>query len=212
VFEGETMGIDTIIVGPYEVNCYIISNPETNHALIIDPGLDGDRIKQVLDKRKLIPCSIVNTHGHADHIGANSAFDLPIYIHEADTDFLTDPVKNLSLLHGISLTSPKASRLLHHGDVISLDFIEFEVVHTPGHTPGSICLKTKEAIFTGDTLFRGSIGRTDFPHSDGQQIMHSITTYITPLRDDVAVYPGHGPSSTVGWEKQHNFFISERTP
>ena len=206
------MHIDTIVVGLYEVNCYIVSDEKTKDAFIIDPGFEADKIRKVIDAKFLKPQFIVNTHGHADHIGCNHVFGLPIYIHKDDADFLSDPIKNLSAYHGVNYISPQASRLLDDGDIVSCGGLHIEVLHTPGHTPGSICLKIDSALFSGDTLFRGSIGRTDFPSSDPKKIIHSIEKHIMPLDDTVMIYPGHGVDSILGWEKSNNIYLTSRMP
>ncbi|MBU1863408.1 MAG: MBL fold metallo-hydrolase [Candidatus Omnitrophica bacterium] len=204
------MRIDTIVVGSYQTNCYIVSDEETNHAFIVDPGFEAERIQKTIKKKGYLPQFIVNTHGHADHIGGNYAFNLPIYIHEDAADLLTDSSRNLSLYHGAEIVSPKASRILKHGDKISFGKTTVEVLHTPGHTPGCICLKIDSILFTGDTLFRESIGRTDLPDGNSRQILASIKKRLLPLSDGYKVYPGHGPESDLGWEKKHNFYISSR--
>ena len=154
------------------------------------------------------PLFIINTHGHADHIGCNFAFHLPIYIHEGDASFLSDPYLNLSSLFGQECVSPPAAKLLKHGDAIAFGKKSIDVIHTPGHTPGSICLKIDSCLFSGDTLFQGSIGRTDFPYSDSRLIVASIKEQLMHFFDSCRVYPGHGPESVLGWEKQHNFYLS----
>ena len=201
------MDIKTLVVGSYQVNCYIVSHEETKKAFIIDPGFEADSIKNVLVENDLDPQFIINTHGHADHIGCNGAFDIPIYIHEQDADFLHDADKNLSAFVGVCIASPAADRLLKHGDIVNFEGEELEIIHTPGHTPGCICIKMGNVLFSGDTLFRGSVGRTDFPYGDGKLIVESIKKYILPLNDDLTIYPGHGDMSTLGWEKKNNFFL-----
>ncbi len=202
------MHIDVIVVGFNEVNCYIVSDEKTKDAFIIDPGFESQRIKKFIDDKGLEIKYIINTHGHADHIGCNSDFPVPIYIHEADAEFLTDPVKNLSTLFGKNITSPPAERLLKGGDSVFLNDLKIDIIHTPGHTPGGICLKIDSTVFTGDTLFRGSIGRTDFPYGDSRKILEAIKQYLLPMDDSTKLYPGHGPSSVLGWERANNFYLS----
>jgi glyoxylase-like metal-dependent hydrolase (beta-lactamase superfamily II) len=200
--------VDTVVVGPIEVNCYIVRDPDTNHAIIIDPGDEAEKIKLHLSRNNLIPQFIINTHSHYDHIGANHAFDLPIYIHEADADNLTDPQKNLSVFMNKTCSSPPAAHRLRDKDRIPFAGTELVVLHTPGHSQGCICLLADQYLISGDTLFRGSIGRTDLPGGDSRQIMLSIRTKILPLSDDLIILPGHGESSDLGWERQHNFFLA----
>lgn len=202
------MVIKTLVVGPLATNCYIVSDEATKEACIIDPGADPNRIKAVLRKEGLTPKFIIITHGHGDHIAANSAFDLPIYIHKLDEEFLGDPGKNMSRIFMFGITSPKASRLLGDGDIISLGNIEFKVLHTPGHTPGSISLAADGVVFTGDALFAGSIGRTDFEYGDENALIGSIKEKLLALGDDTVVYSGHGDSSTIGQERRSNPFLT----
>jgi len=199
--------INTIVVGPLESNCYLAGDEETREIFVIDPGGDYDRIKDVIDKNGLIPKAVINTHGHGDHIGADREFGIPVWIHRLDADFLIDPYKNLSGALGFFLKTKPASRLLEDADILDIGKYSLEVIHTPGHTPGSICLKGTGVIFTGDTLFREGIGRTDFQYGSEDDIAHSIRQKLFKLQDDYIVYPGHGPSSTIGNEKNNNPFM-----
>jgi hydroxyacylglutathione hydrolase len=200
------MHITTIVVGSYQVNCYILSSDGEN-AVVIDPGFEADKIKATLKKQGLRPRLIINTHGHADHIGANRAFDVPVWIGEEDAVFLTDPERNLSAFFASPITSPEAERTLRDGEKCTAYGMPFTVLHTPGHTPGGICLLFDDVVFSGDTLFYTSIGRTDFPHSDGRKIIPSIKKKLMVLDDAVTVYPGHGPKTTIGFERQNNYFL-----
>lgn len=202
------MILDKVVVGEMEVNCYILADEEAKEAIIIDPGDDYAKIKRRLESRNLKPKLIVNTHGHIDHIGANDKFNLPIWIHKADSDYLTDSQKNLSAFLVTPYVSPPADRLLEEGDKIRVGKkIVLEVIHTPGHTPGGICLKADGFVFTGDTLFSGGIGRTDFPGASEKELLKSIREKILTLDDDMVIYPGHGPTSTIKKEKRENPFI-----
>ena len=154
----ESLLIRTLVVSPCETNCHIAAHPQSRDALIIDPGDDADLILQAIGKDKLVVRGIVNTHGHADHIGANGTlkerFGCPIMIHELDADYLADPELNLSGFLGQSgPLSPPADRILEDGDVIEIGGLVFRVIHSPGHTPGGICLLAGEVLFSGDTLF-----------------------------------------------------------
>ncbi len=197
-----------ITVGPMECNCYIVGCDKTKDAVVIDPGADPKRIKSLADKKGLKIKYIINTHGHGDHIGANSAFDVPILIHGLDEDFLADPAKNLSSMFFFNISSPKAARLLKDGDTIEFGACRLSVIHTPGHTPGSVSLKMGDEIFTGDTLFCGGIGRTDLPNGDETEIVKSIRDKLMVFGDDTKIYPGHGPDSTIGAERCNNPFIT----
>jgi len=197
------MIIKTIVVGMMEANCYIVGDASTKEAFIIDPGGDYKKIKKVIDADGLRPKAVINTHGHGDHIGADGEFGLPIWIHRLDAEFLQDTSKNLSGAFGFLLKTKSASRLLEDGDILNIGRYALEVMHTPGHTPGSICLKGDGAIFTGDTLFCEGIGRTDFTYGSEEDIMRSIKERLFVLDDNYVIYPGHGPSSTIGNEKTY---------
>jgi len=189
------------IVGPMGVNCYLVADPVTKEACLIDPGADPETIKNYIAKNGLELKFIIITHGHGDHIAANGYFKAPIYIHRSDADFLADPAKNLSKYFLFAVTSPKASRLLEDGDIARLGGLTFTVIHTPGHTPGSISLKLDGVIFTGDTLFCSGVGRTDFEYGDEAALYRSIRERLFSQADDTVIYPGHGDSSTIGAEK-----------
>jgi len=194
-------------VGLLEENCYLLADPDTKEACIIDPGAEPNSIKDGLHKSGLRLNFIINTHGHGDHIAANGAFAAPIYIHRLDKDFLKDAGKNMSRNFIFTVSSPAASRLLEDGDRIALGALELEVIHTPGHTPGSISIKVGDAIFTGDALFKGSIGRTDFDYGDEAALLRSIRQRLLVFGDDTAIYPGHGEPSTIGEERRTNPFL-----
>jgi hydroxyacylglutathione hydrolase len=202
------MKIFKVTVGPLQENCYIVADEATKEAFIIDPGDEEKRIMNVIQKEALIPRFIINTHGHYDHIGKNHVFNLPIYIHEDDNSFLSEPQKNYSTMLGMQYRSPQAAKLLKDGDTISFGTETIHIIHTPGHTPGGICLRINKILFTGDTLFHNSIGRSDFPYGDGKALIRGITERLVPLGDDVTIYPGHGEKSTIGWERKNNFFLS----
>jgi hydroxyacylglutathione hydrolase len=156
------MKIQRVIVGSLQTNCYIVVS-EKNNAFIIDPGDDAPKISSVIKKNGWKPAFIVNTHGHIDHIKADAALRLPVYAHADDKDMVSDPGKNnMSFFFG-SFDPVVPSRLLQEGDEILLDELSFRVIHTPGHTAGGICLLGHGVMFSGDTLFRDGIGRTDFP-------------------------------------------------
>jgi hydroxyacylglutathione hydrolase len=205
------MILETFEVGPFMVNCYLVGCEQTREAMIIDPGDMGDRILARAKELDIEVKHIVNTHGHADHIKDNGLIKArtgaPIWIHQSDAPMLPVPNHNLSAFFGFSITSPPADRFLEEGTDFVLGNLTFKVIHTPGHSPGGICLLNDKTLFAGDTLFRDSIGRTDLPGGDFDTLDRSIKERIYPLDDDVIVYPGHGPPTTVGFEKQHNPFV-----
>ncbi len=206
------MLVRCLTVGPMMSNCYLVWCEETREALVIDPGADGRRILAEIRKELLEVRYIVNTHGHADHIGANrevkEATGAQLLIHAEDAPMLTSPNMNLSLYLGVPVKGPAADRLLQDGEEIAVGKGVFlRVIHTPGHTRGSICLQGEGVIFTGDTLFAGSVGRTDFPGGSYKELLASIKEKLLCYEDSYVIYPGHGPSSTLEYERKHNPFL-----
>lgn len=205
------MILETLCVGPMQVNCYILASSPDSRAIIIDPGADERRIKSVLKEQRLKPEFIINTHGHFDHIACDDSFGVPVYIHRDDLTLLTDPKKNLSAIFMSAFRSTSEIKTLQDKQIIALDGLELEVIHVPGHTPGGIALLLRKPrdkiLFTGDTLFCQGIGRTDFPGSDEGLLIKSIKEKLMHFPDDTLVYPGHGPSSTIGGEKKDNPFL-----
>ena len=199
--------IEKIVVGPMETNCYIFGCGSSKEGIIIDPGFDCDTIKTAVDRAGLKISSIVNTHGHVDHIGCNHEFDLPVLIHQADRAFLIDPQRNLSSMFGAGYVYKNKTHVLRDNDEIAVGELKLKVLHTPGHTPGSICLLGEKIVFTGDTLFMQGIGRTDFPYGSDIQIADSIKNKLFTLAAKTTLYPGHGPSSTIEAEKINNPYV-----
>lgn len=203
--------VHRLVVSPFETNCYIAGDESSRSAIIIDPGDEAHLISDAAYGCDVTVIGIVNTHGHADHIGSNAAlkgeFDCPIMIHELDAALLADPQANLSATIGAGMVSPAADRLLREGDVIAIGGLALTVIHTPGHTPGGICLFGEGVLFSGDTLFMDGIGRTDFPGGSPMQLMDSIRNRLLVLPDETIVYPGHGPSTTIGREKRENLWL-----
>lgn len=189
------------------VNCYLVVDSSTKEACLIDPGAGLSEIKNYITKNGFKLKFIINTHGHGDHIAGNGYFDCPVYIHKLDKDFLTNADLNLSSSFFFKVTSPEASRLLEEGDLVKLGGLTFEVLHTPGHTPGSISLKLGDALFSGDTLFCGGVGRTDFDYGDEAALYRSIHKKLLALPDNTIIYPGHGDDSTIGRERRANPFL-----
>ncbi len=204
------MIIQAMPVGPLQANCYIVGCKQTRKAAVIDPGGDTDRILMALAKEKLTVSAIINTHGHFDHVGGNKplkdATGADLMIHPLDAPML-DHLASSAAAWGLRAeNSPKPDRLLEEGDIIECGTIQFKVLHTPGHTPGGISLHADNALFVGDTLFAGSIGRTDFPGGDYDTLIRNIQTKLFALPDDTRVYTGHMEPTTIGREKKYNPF------
>lgn len=205
------MILETVCVGQMQVNCYILAGKSNSPCIIIDPGDEENKIRRALEKYKLKPHLIINTHAHIDHIGCDDKFDVPIYIHREDLALLKDPQLNLSNFLNSSYSIRSNIKTLKDKEIIELDGIQLEVIHTPGHTPGGICLLMKKPdnkiLFTGDSLFCQGIGRTDFPGADSELLIKSIKDKLLKLSDDTVIYPGHGASSTIGEERRNNPFL-----
>jgi glyoxylase-like metal-dependent hydrolase (beta-lactamase superfamily II) len=196
------MRIKRIIVGSLQTNCYIVSS-DKKEAFIIDPGDDADAIREFINEDKLKVKFIINTHSHIDHIKADYELGFPVYIHELDALALEDPGQNFSTYILGEFKACKPGKILYDKDIIKLDDLHIEVLHTPGHTPGGICLKIDNVVFTGDTLFRDGIGRTDLPGGSHKTIISSIKNKLFCLDDEVKIYPGHGEFSTIGRERNN---------
>jgi len=205
------MILETLQVGPMQVNCYILASGPDSPAIIIDAGDESKRIEKVLKKHRIKPAFIINTHGHIDHIGCDDKFGVPIYIHRMDLELLRNPERNLSAFLGVPFSLKSDIKVLEDKECLELGQIQLEVIHVPGHTPGGISLLMKKPkdkiLFTGDSLFYHSIGRTDFPGASEDLLIKSIKERLFKLSDDTIVYPGHGPSSTIGEEKKNNPFL-----
>lgn len=208
--------IHTIVSKPFAENTYIVWLPPSTEALVIDPGLQPDLILDFLRDRGLTARAILNTHGHSDHIAGNadlkSAFpEAPLLIGHGDEVMLQDAVANLSAPFGMSIISPPADRLLREGDVFEEAGIRLEVLEIPGHSPGHIVLLYRGEpclVFGGDVLFRGGVGRTDFPGGSTEQLFTGIREKLFTLPGDTVVYPGHGPATKVDHEIRTNPFLS----
>ncbi len=209
------MKIDRLVLGAYQTNCYILRESEAaKDCLIIDTGLQAGELVDFLQRHKLNPVAVVLTHGHADHItglvALRSQFpDIKVYIHKLDAEMLTGAKDNLSAMTGVLFSSEPADFSLKEGDVIKQANIKLDVLHTPGHTPGGICLYSKAngIVFVGDTLFADSVGRTDMPGGSATQLLKSIKEKLCILPDETFVYPGHGPQTTIAQEKANNPFL-----
>ena len=207
------MIIKTLVVGPIMANSFILGCEETREAAVVDPGDDADRILLALAESGLTTKLIINTHGHLDHVGANKRLKdvtgAGILIHPLDAPMLNQVASSAAAWGITAVNSPPPDRELEDGDKVTFGNIVLKVIHTPGHTPGGISLHTEHEVFVGDTLFAGSIGRTDFPGGSFETIKKSIQQKLFTLNDDVKVYPGHGPATTIGIEKRTNPFVGE---
>lgn len=207
------MIIKELVVGPLMSNCFIFGCKKTKEAVVIDPGADADRILMSLADSGLKVKYIVNTHGHFDHVSANGrikdATGADILIHPLDAPMLGMLSSNAAIF-GISVeNSPPCDQTLEEGESVSFGDITLKVLHTPGHTPGGISLYTNGIVFVGDTLFAGSIGRTDFPGGDFNTLIASIKTKLFNMDDDIRVFSGHGPETSIGREKRYNPFVGQ---
>ena len=207
------MFVKTLAVGPIQANCHILGCEETKQAVVIDPGDEVDRILTALAESSLTAEFIVNTHGHFDHVGANKRLKevtgAPILIHSLDVPMLSQLSSSAAAWGLAAENSPEPDRVLKDGDEVPFCNTALKVIHTPGHTPGGICLVAEDIVFVGDTLFAGSIGRTDFPGGSFEALKESIQKKLFALGDEVKVYSGHGPITTIGKEKRSNPFVGQ---
>jgi len=202
--------VKRLVVGPFATNCYIVGSESNKEGMIIDPGAEAKKILKSIKDLELGIKFIVLTHGHIDHIGAlkevKEATGAEVYLHSGDANFLQG--RSSSTVFGLSYPEPPPpDRLLGGGDSIDIGDLHFLVLHTPGHSPGGICLLGHGVVFCGDTLFNYGIGRTDIPPGSYSQLMNSIYTKLMILPDSTIVYPGHGPDTTIGTERRGNPFL-----
>ena len=212
--------------GAFAANCYLVAPAPGEECVIIDPGQDAERgIEELLDRYRLKPIAVLLTHGHIDHMWSVApvcgAKGIPAYVHPDDRELLSDPAKGLDLLlgqqlfGGMTFSEPDEVKALKDGEIVTLAGLDFTIGHTPGHTPGSVTFRSGgadlDALFTGDLLFAGSIGRTDLPGGDHQTILKSLARTLT-LPDATVVLPGHGPTTTIGDERTTNPFLTGLQP
>ncbi|MFI4875859.1 MAG: MBL fold metallo-hydrolase [Blastopirellula sp. JB062] len=210
------LDIDAVISMPFDENTYVVRKSGSPECVVVDPGLEPDKILDFLSDRQLTPVAILNTHGHSDHIGGNASLkktyaELPLIIGRGDAEKLTDPQKNLSAGFGVALISPPADQVVDEGEVLSLAGIEFEVRDAPGHSSGHVIFVIHDAkvILGGDVLFAGGIGRTDFFDGDFGALRDAIHQKMFTLPGDFVVYPGHGPETTIAAEIADNPFVGK---
>ena len=198
----QNLHIQTLRVGPIRANCYIVSLPGREDCVLIDPGADPERIRRAAGAMKV--AAVLLTHGHFDHIGGVEGViskDTPLYIHPLDMPMLNDPEVNMAVMIGSRVMVTHPAITVKEGDVITAAGIDFTVLHTPGHTPGSVCFQTGSALFTGDTMFRRGYGRTDLPGGSFDDLYQSMKRLLL-LQKEVQVYPGHDDPTTIGMEQE----------
>ncbi len=208
--------VAAIISDEFQENSYVAHLRGKDDCLVVDPGLEPQKILEYLDRHGLVPAAILNTHGHMDHIAGNGALKerwpaCPLVIGEGDAGKLVNPRSNLSAIFGFPLASPPADVTVHEGDVYSAAGFDLEVLSVPGHSAGHVVFLWKahdpQIAFVGDVIFSGSIGRTDLPDGDFETLAAGIRTKLYTLPDSTILYSGHGPATTVGDEKRHNPFV-----
>ena len=199
------MLVETLVLGPLGTNCYLVSDGPGSDVIIIDPAARPERIREALGERNV--AAVLLTHGHFDHTGALSAFaDKPIYIHSLDAPMLSDPHLSVAEMVHDRGVRPPATHTVQGGDVLTLAGLDIRVLHTPGHTRGSVCYMIDAFLFCGDTIFRESIGRTDLPTGDMAQMSASVKR-IAALPGNYKLFPGHGEASTLSHERMNNPYL-----
>lgn len=209
------MQLIRIVVGPLQVNCYIVFDEKTKEAMVIDPGDDAPKILYAIKDKGLKVKYIVNTHAHFDHVGANKeikdATGAELLLHQEDDKLLGNTAGQARMFGMTAPSSPKADRYVKHGDVLTVGSVAFKVLHTPGHSGGGISIAGDGVVFTGDALFAGSIGRTDLFGGDLMTLITAIKEQLMTLPDETIVLSGHGPDSTIGEERRENPFLNSRS-
>lgn len=206
---GMDIEITMLMVGAIQTNCYIVNRKGSTDCIVIDPGDEAEKIASYLEKKGLSNQGILLTHGHFDHImGVSKLQSLAggtLYAYEGEKELLADPGLNVSYMVNEE-TALEAEVLLRDGQTLEIAGMDFTVIHTPGHTTGSCCyyLEQEKILFSGDTIFMESVGRTDFPTGNGRQLLESIRSRVLVLPPEVQIYPGHGPETSVAYEKQNN--------
>ena len=206
------MKVEQYVVGPVMTNCYFAINEDTSEMLVIDPGDEGAMLIDKIKEKHLIPKAVLLTHGHFDHAGAAKmladAFDIRIYAEEHEQATLENPTLNLSGMIGKQEVY-HADIYVKDGETLELAGFSLKVFLTPGHTKGGCCyyIEKEQTVFTGDTLFRESVGRTDFPSGSASELLRSVEEKLMPLPGQIKVYPGHNDTTTIGWERQYNPFL-----
>jgi glyoxylase-like metal-dependent hydrolase (beta-lactamase superfamily II) len=202
--------VKKLVLGSFNVNCYIVETEGST--FIIDPGADFVKIDDFLKSEKIVPEFILNTHGHADHIGSvpaiTEAYKILFYIHSREEPIITDPDRNMSSFFGGNALSLKTYKLIDNDALVFFKKKDIEIFDFPGHTPGSIAIRINDSLFTGDFLFNGGIGRTDLPGGNSEEMLDSLRK-IKRFSRDLAIFPGHGENSDLGREIENNFYLSD---
>ncbi|MDO5028270.1 MAG: MBL fold metallo-hydrolase [Bacillota bacterium] len=206
------MDFKKLELGFGQMNSYILWDQESKEGAIIDPGYDFYLIDKTIKENEIKPKFILLTHSHGDHIGAAKELkenykDLLLYVHQAEVEMINNPELNLSKLTQMEAVKIQADKTFEDGQIFNLGDTEIKAIHTPGHSPGGTCFLVDNILFSGDTLFSLSVGRSDFYFGDQDQLIHSIKTKLLTLEDRTAVYPGHGPETTIGRERERNPFL-----
>jgi len=210
--------VDTVVVSPFQTNCYIVADPKTREGIVIDPGDEPARIVAVVDFHKITVKFIVATHGHPDHVlgvqGVKEATGAPFWMPEEDWEFARNAHWQAQLYHWLAAPVPEPDGFLKEGQVLEVGQLRFTVLSVPGHTPGHIALSLTDAkgtlhLFSGDVLFAGSVGRTDLPGGNWEALQQSLKRLMA-LPDETIVYPGHGRITTIGEERRYNPFVPKQ--
>jgi glyoxylase-like metal-dependent hydrolase (beta-lactamase superfamily II) len=205
--------VETVISGDIQTNCYLIYDSNSKAALIIDPGQDDIKVIAEIERLKIKPEMLINTHGHFDHIIADDIirdkFNIPLAVHKDEIEMIMDPAKNISAFYGMPTAVKQPEIVLQDGQIVKLSFTQFQVLHTPGHSRGGICLLFDKFLISGDTLFKCDIGRTDLENGSFEILMSSLEK-LKKLAPSLIVYPGHGESTILDYELKNNPYLKSK--
>lgn len=207
----DSVYVEVATVGRFRGNTYFLRHRESSQVVLIDPGAEPERLIEMIDRRGWQPAAVLVTHGHLDHFGAvqmlKDRYNVPFYLNEAELDNLLATPLRASMYHVAPPPVPKVDHWLMGGQRLYLADLRIQVLHTPGHTPGSMSFAVDGMVFSGDTLFCGAVGRTDFPGGDYERLVSSIHEQIWALGDETLIFPGHGRQTTVGEERRNNPYL-----
>jgi hydroxyacylglutathione hydrolase len=205
------MDYERVVVGAFDTNCYHVYCEQTLECAVVDPGAEPEKIFRAIEQKGLKPKVLINTHGHVDHVGANKdikeKYDIPLCVHPSDSSMLSNILNSTMGFFLGAKKSPAPDRFIEEGDEINIGTSSLKVIHTPGHSPGSVSLSGDGFLLSGDVLFCGGVGRTDLPGGSWTELEKSIKEKIYSFPDDTFILPGHGPITTVGQEKETNPFV-----